>query len=128
MRTRGWFIQPQPAVGDLPRTAHLTVQAVNRANSTEFLDALRESAAEAADMPWAQPDAGLVEVAGQLEVDALDLPTVINLLAFAGLDVSEGPSWPQESAGIQALLESLPVAVRDKLLAGFFSAIFTANR
>ena len=128
MRGRGWFIQPQPAIGDLPRTAHLTVQAVNRANAAEFLDALRESAAEAAGMPWAQPDAGLVEVAGQLDVDSLDLPTVLNLLKFAGLDVSEGPSLPEESAGIQALLESLPVDVRNRLLAGFFSAIFTANR
>lgn len=47
MHARGWFIQPQPAVHGMPRTAHLTVQATTLANVVEFTDALREAAAEA---------------------------------------------------------------------------------
>jgi hypothetical protein len=35
---------------------------------------------------------------------------------------------PEEPANVQALLEALPGDVRDKLLAGFFSLLFTANR
>ena len=76
----------------------------------------------------AEPDPGLIEIAGSLDPATLDLPAVTELLAFAGLDSADGPALPAESAGIQALLEALPTDLRNRLLAGFFSDIFTANR
>ena len=112
----------------MPRNAHLTVQATTLANLTELLAALRAAATEAAQLPWAEPDPGLIEIAGTLDPTALDLPAVTELLAFAGLDSADGPALPAESANIQALLEALPPALRNRLLAGFFSDIFTANR
>ena len=128
MTARGWFIQAQPGVFGMPRNAHLTVQATTLANLQELLDALRAAAAEAAQLPWAEPDPGLIEIAGSLDPATLDLPAVTELLAFAGLDSADGPALPAESAGIQALLEALPTDLRNRLLAGFFSDIFTANR
>lgn len=67
-------------------------------------------------------------MAESLDLDALDLATVTNLLVFAGLDVNDGPRLPEDAAPVQALLEALPVGLRNTLLAGYFSAIFTATR
>lgn len=128
MGKRGWFVQPQPAIGEMPRNIHLTVQATTRDNVQEFLDALAASADEVRGREWSAPPAELAAAAASLDPQTLDLQTVQNLLAFAGLDASSGPSLPEESADIQALLESLPAPLRDRLLAGYFSAIFTANR
>ena len=128
MHARGWFIQPQPAVHGMPRTAHLTVQATTLANVAEFLQALRESAAEARALPAAAPAPELLAAAESLDPDVLDLATIAQLLVFAGLDAAKGPSLPDESADVQALLEALPVGLRDRLLAGFFSEIFQPHR
>ena len=58
----------------------------------------------------------------------LDVATVAALLEFAGLAGDDVPGLPEESADVQALLEALPAHLRDRLLAGFFSSIFTAAR
>lgn len=128
MGRRDWFVQPQPGVGDLPRNVHLTVQATTRSNVEQFLLDLAASADEVRGRPWSAPDPMLAEAAASLDPATLDLSTVTNLLAFAGLDAASGPSLPEDSAQIQALLESLPPALRDRLLTGYFSAIFTARR
>jgi sphinganine-1-phosphate aldolase len=128
MRARGWFIQPQPACGALPRTVHLTVQPSSLDTVDDFVADLASAAADCAGLPWAAPDPGLLEAAGSLDVGALDEATVADLLAFAGLVPGGAPSLPDDSAGVQALLEALPAPLRDRLLAGFFSLVFTARR
>jgi sphinganine-1-phosphate aldolase len=128
MRARGWFIQPQPACGDLPRTVHLTVQPSSLDTVAEFVSALADAATECRGLPRASADTGLLAAASAIDVDDLDESTVAELLAFAGLAGDGGVGLPEESAGIQALLEALPEALRDRLLAGFFSQIFTATR
>jgi sphinganine-1-phosphate aldolase len=128
MRTRGWFIQPQPACGALPRNVHLTVQPSSWATVEEFVLALAEAADECRGLPAAAADPGLLAAAGELDAASLDLPTVAGLLEFAGLAGGGQPGLPEESADVQALLESLPRDLRDKLLAGFFSLLFTAKR
>ena len=128
MKARGWFIQAQPGVGGMPRTAHLTVQATTLANVSEFLEALTAAAAETRALPPAQADAQLMAAAEQIDPAALDLPTLSALLTFAGLDPSGTPTLPDEAAGIQALIEALPTGLRDAMLAGYFSAIFQPHR
>jgi hypothetical protein len=63
-----------------------------------------------------------------LDPETLDEATVVGLLEFAGLGVGGSPGLPEDSAGIQALLESLPAPLRDRLLAGFFSLVFSGRR
>jgi sphinganine-1-phosphate aldolase len=128
MRARGWFIQPQPACGDLPRTVHLTVQPSSLDTVEAFVADLAAAATECSALPWATPDPGLLEAASAIDVGALDESTVAELLAFAGLAPAGTPALPEESAGVQALLEALPAPLRDRLLAGFFSLVFTARR
>jgi sphinganine-1-phosphate aldolase len=128
MRRRGWFVQPQPAIGDLPRNVHLTVQPTSVDTVEQFVEDLAAAAEECRDLPWAAADPELAAAAATLDHATLDEATVAGLLEFAGLGGSDGPGLPDDSAGIQALLESLPAPLRDRLLAGFFSTIFTGAR
>lgn len=128
MRARGWFIQPQPACGELPRTVHLTVQPSSLDTVEAFVADLVDAAGECADRPWATADPDLVAAAEALDAATLDDATVAQLLEFAGLAPGGEPTLPEESAPVQALLEALPPALRDRLLAGFFSLVFTAAR
>jgi len=128
MRARGWFIQPQPALGSLPRTVHLTVQPSSLPQVGQFAKALAAAAEECRGLPPASADEGLLAAAGDLDTDTLDLATVAGLLEFAGLSSEGQPGLPEDSADIQALLEALPAALRDRLLAGFFSLLFTPSR
>ena len=65
------------------------------------------SAAEAAGMPRAQPGCRSGGSGRSTRCGLLDLPTVLNLLKFAGLDVS-GPSF-QRVGRHSGAVESLPV-------------------
>ncbi len=128
MRRRGWFIQPQPAVADLPRNVHLTVQPTSVETVEQFVADLAAAADECRGRPWAAADPDLAAAAASLDHTTLDEATVSGLLDLAGLSGADGPGLPDDSAGIQALLESLPAPLRDRLLAGFFSMIFAAAR
>jgi glutamate/tyrosine decarboxylase-like PLP-dependent enzyme len=128
MRRRGWFIQPQPAVEGLPRNVHLTVQPTSIDTVDEFVAALAEAADECRGRPWATADRELAAAAMLLDPEALDEATVAGLLEFAGLAGDGGAGLPEDSAGIQALLETLPAPLRNRLLAGFFSLIFAGTR
>jgi sphinganine-1-phosphate aldolase len=128
MRARGWFIQPQPACGDLPRNVHLTVQPSSLASVEEFISALVQAAEECRGLPPAAADPALLGAASELDAATLDLPTVTGLLEFAGLTGDGPPGLPEEAADVQALLEALPPDLRDRLLAGFFSLLFQAVR
>ncbi|MEY3732658.1 MAG: hypothetical protein RL347_17 [Actinomycetota bacterium] len=110
MRRRGWTLQPQPSMGDLPRTVHLTMQPVSLESIDSFIADLRASTDEIRDLPW-------LNVSNELEA------------AFAALpDLTSGGGLPDEMAPVHALIDALPPEVRDPALSAIFSALFTAHR
>jgi glutamate/tyrosine decarboxylase-like PLP-dependent enzyme len=110
MRRRGWTLQPQPSLGDLPRTVHLTMQPVSLDSINRFVADLRASTDEIRDLPW-------IDVSDDLEA------------AFAGLpDLTSGAGLPEEMAPVHALIDALPPEARDPALSAIFSALFTARR
>lgn len=110
MRSRGWTLQPQPSLGDLPRTLHLTVQPVSLDSLEDFIADLNAAAAEVRGLPW-------VDVTDDLEA------------AFAGIpDLTSGGPLPAEMAPVHALIDALPPAIRDPALVAIFSSLFTARR
>lgn len=125
MRDRGWVIQPQPAYAGLPRTAHLTVQPASLATVDAFVADL--AAAAAVSRVEVAADPGLVELAGQIDPAVLGAADIAGLLEVAGLG-GDAAGLPDESAAVHALIEALPTALRDRLLAGFISGVFTADR
>lgn len=128
MRARNWFIQPQPSFEDLPRTVHLTVQPASLATVEEFVADLAAAAQECRELPWATVDPSLAGALLGIDPATLDDAAVAELLAFAGMAGDGSAGLPEDSAGIQALIEAVPVELRDRLLTGFFSLLFTPRR
>jgi glutamate/tyrosine decarboxylase-like PLP-dependent enzyme len=110
LRRRGWTLQPQPSLGDLPRTLHLTLQPVSLDTIDDFVRDLADAAQEAGNLPW-------IDVSVDLESAFADLP-----------DLTSGGPLPEEMAGVHALIDALPPEVRDPALSAIFSALFTARR
>lgn len=110
MRRRGWTLQPQPSLGDLPRTLHLTVQPVSLDSVEAFTRDLAEAADEVRPLPW-------IDVSADLEAAFANLP-----------DLTSGGPLPAEMAGVHALIDALPPEIRDPALTAIFSALFTARR
>ena len=110
MRSRGWTLQPQPSLGDLPRTLHLTVQPVSLDSVEAFTRDLAEAAEEVRPLPW-------IDVSTDLETAFANLP-----------DLTSGGPLPAEMAGVHALIDALPPEIRDPALTAIFSALFTARR
>ena len=110
MRRCGWTLQPQPSLGDLPRTLHLTVQPVSLESVEEFTRDLAAAAEEVQPLPW-------IDVSADLETAFANLP-----------DLTSGGPLPAEMAGVHALIDALPPEIRDPALTAIFSALFTARR
>lgn len=110
MRDRGWVLQPQPSMGDLPRTLHLTVQPVSLATVDQFVADLEESATEARAMGWCRSPDDLGEAFGALP------------------DLTSGGALPPRMAEVHALIDALPVDVRDPALQAIVGTLFTPRR
>ena len=110
MRERDWVLQPQPSLGDLPRTLHLTVQPVSLATVELFLTDLRAATEAAARDDWASAPE-------DLEAAFADLP-----------DLTSGAGLPPRMAEVHALIDGLPSNVRDPALGAIFGALFTSRR
>jgi glutamate/tyrosine decarboxylase-like PLP-dependent enzyme len=110
MRARGWTLQPQPSLGDLPRTLHLTVQPVSLDTVDAFASDLTGAAGEVRPLPW-------IDVSGDLESAFAQLP-----------DLTSGGPLPAEMAGVHALIDALPPEIRDPALTAIFASLFTAYR
>ena len=110
MRARGWTLQPQPSLGDLPRTLHLTVQPVSLDTVDAFVNDLATAADEVRSLSW-------IDVSGDLESAFAELP-----------DLTSGGPLPAEMAGVHALIDALPPEIRDPALSAIFAGLFTAHR
>ena len=110
MRLCGWTLQPQPSMGDLPRTVHLTMQPVSMDTIDDFVADLRASADGIRGLPW-------IDASTDLEAAYANLP-----------DLTSGDGLPDEMAPVHALIDALPPEVRDPALSAIFSALFTAHR
>jgi glutamate/tyrosine decarboxylase-like PLP-dependent enzyme len=126
MRARGWYVQPQLALGELPRNLHLTITAVSGGRVPALLADLAVAAGEAREQGPARADPALAELARTLDPSTLTAEQVDGVLAFAGLDPAAGT--PDRFAPVLALVEVLPQALRDRLLGEYLGRVFTAAR
>jgi sphinganine-1-phosphate aldolase len=105
MREHGWYVQPQFAFQNSPTNLHLTVTAANHGNEQEFLTALRDSMASAV------PATVDMSVLDDLDAETLTAEQFDRLMT--SVDMSAG------MAGVNALLEAAPAALRERLLIEF---------
>lgn len=125
---RGWLVQPQMRFGDMPATLHLTFSAATAAHLDELGAALDESCAAARASGPVAVDPELVSAARSLGPDSLTEQEFEGLLAVAGLsDIDQG-GLPKRMAPINALLDSVPAALREALLRAFLDRLMRPNR
>ncbi len=119
MSLRGWYIQPALAFATSKENIHLSVNLSNVAHVDQFLKDLADSTEAAKQLPSGQLASqlqGLMATPGALSPE--NLP---NLLAMVGVS-KEG--MPDRMAGINEVMNMLPVEAREALLTEFASMLF----
>ena len=124
MLTRGWFVQPQLRFAGLPATVHLTFSAATARASDQIARDLADSTAAARTAGPVTAPAELVAAAGGIDPSTLDEATFDRLLAMAGLASAGGQlALPERMAPVNALLDALPLPLREALLIGFIDRL-----
>ena len=118
MSSRGWLVQPQMAFADHAATLHLTLCAATAAHTDELVATLTESVSAARESGPVEVNPDLVAAARQIDPAGLDEATLDGLLAIAGLGGGGGTlQVPDRMAEVNALLDAVPPALREALLA-----------
>jgi sphinganine-1-phosphate aldolase len=121
MKERGWYVQPQLASGSSPANIHLSVTGA----SFERVEALLADLADCCDLAREiEPDpqeAELLAGLGDLDPDAFGPEVYAGMLELAGLG---GDVLPDRMAGINRLLDALPVRLREQLILEFLNGIY----
>ncbi len=119
MLERGWYVQPQLSFGNLPPTLHLTLSAATVPAVDELVDDLSDAVASARAAGPVRVDPGVAAVVGGLDPASLDEAGFARVLAAAGLAGADGSlALPTRMAGVNALLDACPPALREALLVG----------
>ncbi|MFD6417724.1 pyridoxal phosphate-dependent decarboxylase family protein [Streptomyces sp. NPDC060194] len=126
MRARGWYLQPQLSFDGLPPNLHLTLTPATVAQVPALLADLADALETARTLPPLAVDPELAAFAAALDPDALTPDEVAGVLAFAGLDGSGG-GLPERMGPVLVLLDALPGALKERLLAEFVGAVFQAD-
>lgn len=117
MGERGWLVQPQLSWGGEPATLHLSLCAATAAKVPELVDALSASVAAAREAGPVAVDPQLAAAAVAIDPGSLDDSAFDGLLAVAGLGgEGGGVVVPPRMAGVNALLDVAPPALREALL------------
>lgn len=120
MRLRGFYVQPQLSFARSPATLHLSVHPFAGPQVDALVAAMRESAEAARALPHgairARTHALVAERSG-----ALGEADLGELLALAGV---RGDALPSRMASVNELLDALPTAAREALLAGYVNALY----
>ena len=119
MLERGWYVQPQLSFGNLPPTLHLTLSAATAPAVDELVDDLSDAVAAARAAGPVRVDPGLAALLGGIDPAALDDAGFAGILGAAGLAGADGSlALPSRMAGVNALLDACPPALREALLLG----------
>jgi glutamate/tyrosine decarboxylase-like PLP-dependent enzyme len=121
LQARGWYVQPQLALGASRESIHLTVGPQHEGLVPEFLEALCAAVDDVRRAPPSALPAAVVGALARLDPARFDERAFREVLALAGLD---GTSIPAEKAAVNELLNALPPALRERLLGDFLSALF----
>ena len=117
MAERGWLVQPQMSFAGQQPTLHLSLCAATAERTAELAEALTEATEAARSAGPVEVDPELAAAARQIDPAALDEATLDGLLGIAGLAGDGGAlEVPARMAGVNALLDAAPPALREALL------------
>ncbi len=121
VNSRGWYIQPQLAVGPSPANIHLSINLSNVDRVDEFLRDLRECV----DIARTLPSGTLLGQAAALFGPESGPLTPEKMEQFAGLIGFDGQHVPKRLAPVNEVFNILPPEVREAFLLEFANAVFS---
>ncbi|WP_329037294.1 aminotransferase class V-fold PLP-dependent enzyme [Streptomyces sp. NBC_00178] len=122
MRELGWYLQPQLSFDGLPPNLHLTLTPATVGQVGPLLDDLTAALAKARALDPVAVDPALASFAAGLDPATLGPDEIDAVLAFAGLGGDGG--LPGRMAPVLVLLDALPRALKERLLAEFIGSVF----
>lgn len=127
MRELGWYVQPQLGFDISKENIHLSVGGSSLPIVPALLADLAKSVEAARPNGPAEPDENLAALLSTLDPEKLDSATFDALLASAGMgstDNSDAMALPDRTAGINALLNQCPDALKERLLVEYFNRLY----
>ncbi|WP_314177493.1 pyridoxal phosphate-dependent decarboxylase family protein [Streptomyces winkii] len=143
MRIRGWYLQPQLGFDGMPPNLHLTLTPATAGRVDALLADLREALTAARALTPVGVDPELARLAEAIDPATLGPDEVAEVLAYAGLGAGAGGDpgtgassgsgagpgtgaggAPVRMAPVLALLDALPVQLKERLLAEYVGSIF----
>ncbi|NLU74947.1 aspartate aminotransferase family protein [Streptomyces sp. HNM0575] len=145
MRIRGWYLQPQLGFEGMPPNLHLTLTPATAGQVDALLADLREALTAARALAPVGVDPQLARLAKGLDPSTLGPDEVAAVLSYAGLDGTldgSDDSGSSDSAGsgsgadgggtagtvrmapVLALLDALPVPLKERLLTEYVGSVF----
>ncbi|WP_376695965.1 pyridoxal phosphate-dependent decarboxylase family protein [Wenzhouxiangella sp. EGI_FJ10305] len=121
MRERGWYIQPQFGFGPSPANVHISLGQGNLPHVDAFIEDLGTAVAEAERL-------GPVPPAGSADPQLAALPAEALFEHLGATANTDGTTLPERMDEINNLLNGLPHATRDHLLAEFINRLYTPDR
>jgi glutamate/tyrosine decarboxylase-like PLP-dependent enzyme len=125
MHQRGWYVQPSLAYDNSPAHIHLSISASNVGGEDRFLADLAASTAAAKEARPGPLQQMLQQVLDGLDPQNLSEADIDGMLAMAG--IGGGSPLPGRTAEINAVLNLLPPAVREKLLTAYVNNLFVQD-
>jgi sphinganine-1-phosphate aldolase len=121
MKALGWYVQPQLASGSSPANIHLSVTGASLERVEQLLADLADCCDQARAIEPDPQEAELLASLGALDPDAFGPEVYASMLELAGLG---GDALPDRMAGINRLLNALPVRLREQLILEFLNGIY----
>ena len=128
MTVRGWYIQPQLALGEYKENFHVSMQHSNVELVDEMLVSLAEAVESARKIPATGAGKNIAAMASTIDPSTLTDEMLGNLLAMAGIggDTTEG--LPERLQGVNEILNALPTELNGALLTAYFNQMFTPTK
>ncbi len=121
MKDLGWYIQPQLGLHGSKENIHLSVNPA----SVKWVDALLADLKTCVDKARSMPSGELAEMVrgalGSMDLTTLSDEQFSQLLGMAGV---EGSEVPKRMAGVNEMMNTLPAAVRERLLTEYLNQLF----
>lgn len=121
MNAMGWYVQGQLGRGGIPRSAHLIVSPTHDEYVDAFLADLGKAVETARTMRSSGLGAGVAKMFAGVDPAEMDAAMFDRLLGIAGI---KGTALPDRMADINEVLDALPPAVTERLLATFLNELF----
>ncbi len=123
MKDRDWYVQPQLAYPGSKENIHLSINPASERWVDPFLRDLAEATASLRGKK-SEGAPALEAALAKLAPTTITTEQILGLLRMAGIS---GGGLPGRMVGINDLMNSLPIALREKLLSEYFNQLYVQS-